>query len=222
MAYKPLKTDDAPQSIRDFVRVHVDMQLHDVHTMLLLPLPGQVGMEGGCNFAAVSTLSSLIAGASTVFFRQGGEAGPRFRDLLTKYYPWDEQPSGGVDRDVAVKAIYKEYRNPLAHALAVSTRTVGRGASQQILVETRRKPLGVIKPRRTEEQIVILERPEGPPPSWLSAIVTPNSGGGMDVYPDSMYWGTRRLFERLFRQPDFMQGTADWFAPLAHGLDEGR
>lgn len=220
MTYTPLRTDDAPQSIRDFVREHVDMQLHDVHTMLLLPRPEEAGMAGGCNFAAVAVLSSLISGASTVFFRQEGEAGPRFRDLLTKYYPWEEQPPGGVDQGTAVTAIYKEYRNPLAHALAVSTRTVGRGASQRILVDTRRRPLGVIKPRRTEEQIVLLEQPEGRPPSWLSAVVTPNNGGGMDIYPDSLYWGTRRLLERLFRKRDLMQGTVNWFAPLGSGVGE--
>ena len=51
-------------------RLHVDMQLHDVHTMLRLPIRDQPGMEGGCNFASVSVLCSVVAGASTVFFRQ--------------------------------------------------------------------------------------------------------------------------------------------------------
>lgn len=219
MSYTPLKTDAAPQSIRDFVRLHVDMQLHDVHTMLRLPIQSQPGMEGGCNFASVSVLCSVVAGASTVFFRQGGLAGPRFEELLTRFYPWDVQPRGGVEPDVAVRAIYKEYRNPLAHALAVSTRTVGRGADQRVLVDTRGLPLGVIKQALTEEAVMALEAPDGPPPMWLTPIVTANSGGGMDIYPHSLYWGSRRLLERLFREPELMQGTVEWFAPLAGGVE---
>jgi hypothetical protein len=70
MAYIPLRTHAAPESIRDFVRLHVDMQLHDVHTMLRLPPTRESGMEGGCNFASVSVLCAVLAGASTVFFRQ--------------------------------------------------------------------------------------------------------------------------------------------------------
>src|SRR5262245_46181853 len=171
MSYTPLKTDAAPQSIRDFVRLHVDMQLLDVHTMLRLPFGDQPGMEGGCNFATVSVLCSVIAGASTVFFRQNGLAGPRFEELLIRFYPWDVQPRGGVEPDIAVRAIYKEYRNPLAHALAVSTRTVGRGADQRILVDTRRIPLGVIKRALTEDAITALEVPDGPPPTWLTPVV---------------------------------------------------
>lgn len=215
MPYIPLKTDAAPQSIRDFVRLHVDMQLHDVHTMLRMPIRDQPGMEGGCNFATVSVLCSVVAGASTVFFRQGGLAGRRFEELLTRFYPWDVQPRGGVEPDVAVRAIYKEYRNPLAHALAVSTRTVGRGADQRILVDTRGVSLGVIKQALREEAVMALEAPDGPAPTWLTPVVTANTDGGVDIYPHSLYWGTRRLLERLFREPELMQGTVEWFAPLA-------
>jgi hypothetical protein len=62
MAYTSLKTDGAPQSIKDFVKQHVDMQMHDVHTMLRLALVEESGMEGGCNFASVSCCApSLLA-----------------------------------------------------------------------------------------------------------------------------------------------------------------
>ena len=108
MSYIPLRTDGTPQSIRDFVRLHVDMQLHDVHTMLRLPIREEPGMEGGCNFATVSVLCSVIAGASTVFFRQGGLAGLRFEELLTRFYPWHAQRPGGVEPQVAVRAIYRD------------------------------------------------------------------------------------------------------------------
>jgi hypothetical protein len=215
MAFLPLATDAAPSSIRDFVRRHVDMQLADVHAMLRLPLDALEGMEGGCNFASVSVLCAVVAGASTIFFRQQGAARPRFRDVLTLFYPWEEQPKGGVQPAIAVNAIYDEYRNPLAHALAVSTRTQGRGSGQTIVVDTRVRPLAVIKRALTEDAVMALEQPDGPPPSWLTPVVVGNRGGGLDIYPHSLYWGTRRMLERLFRDTALMQQTVEWFAPLA-------
>jgi hypothetical protein len=217
MAYTSLKTDGAPQSIKDFVKQHVDMQMHDVHTMLRLPLAEESGMEGGCSFASVSVLCALIAGASTVFFRRHGPDGERFTDLLAAHYPWDSQPRGGVEPSVAISAIYGRYRNPLVHALALSTRKSGRGAARRIVVDTREKPLGVIKQALTEEAVVVLEQSDGPAPSWLTPVVTSNSADGVDLYPHSLYWGTRRMFESLFRDGALMQQTVDWFAPLADG-----
>jgi hypothetical protein len=77
------------------------MQLHDVHTMLRLPLMKESGMEGGCNFASVSVLCAVLAGASTVFFRQHGPDGKRVTDLLAGHYPWDSQPRCVVEPSIA-------------------------------------------------------------------------------------------------------------------------
>jgi hypothetical protein len=102
VAFRGLYTEQAPQSIRDFVRQYVDMQFADVHAMLRLPITTDVGLEAGCNFAAVSTLCGLIAGASTLFYRQNGSNGDRFRGVLNDYYPWGQQPSGGVSQETTV------------------------------------------------------------------------------------------------------------------------
>jgi hypothetical protein len=195
------------------------MQLADVHTMLRLPLQEVPGMDGGCNFASVSVLCAVVAGASTIFFRQRGFVVERFRDVLKEFYPWHHQPQGGVETAIAVNAIYDNYRNPLAHALAVSTRTQGHGPSQTILVDTHLRPFGVIKRALTEDAVMALEQPDGPPPSWLTPVVTSNSGGGLDIYPHSLYWGTRRMLEQLFRDAALMRQTVIWFKPLAG--DEG-
>ena len=174
-------------------------------------------MEGGCNFASVSVLCAVLAGASTVFFRQHGPDGERFRDLLATHYPWESQPRGGVEPSIAISAIYGRYRNPLLHALAVSTRKSGRGPARRIVVDTQERPLGVIKRALTEEAVVALERPDEPAPEWLTPVVTSNVGGGVDLYPHSLYWGTRRTLESLFSDRALMQKTVEWFAPLAAG-----
>ena len=112
MPYRPLTTTRAPKSIRDFVATHVDMQFADVHAMLRLPLTDG-GLKAGCNFACVSTLCGLIAGASTIFYSQTGSNSERFKGVLNDYYPWRMQPIGGVSQTEAVAALYSDYRNPL-------------------------------------------------------------------------------------------------------------
>jgi hypothetical protein len=64
---------------------------------------------------------------------------------------------------------------------------------------------------------VALEQPDGPAPNWLTPVVTTNSVGGVDLYPHSLYWGTRRTLESLFRDRVLMKQTLNWFAPLAVG-----
>src|SRR5262245_8583276 len=126
MPYRPLATTHARKSIRDFVAKHIDMQFADVHAMLRLPLIDD-GLEAGCNFACVSTLCGLIAGASTIFYSQHGSNRERFIGVLNEYYPWRLQPKGdATSQSESAEALYSDYRNPLAHAWAVSTKEVGK------------------------------------------------------------------------------------------------
>lgn len=213
MAYRPLTTTRAPKSIRAFVATHVDMQFADVHTMLRLPLGGD-GLEAGCNFACVSTLCGLIAGASTIFFSQTGSNGERFKGVLNEYYPWRLQPKGGVSQAETVDALYSDYRNPLAHAWAVSTREQGRHPDKRVIMNANARVLGVVKQALTEQAITALETPSGPAPSWLTPAVVRNSAGGLDLYPHSLYWGTRRMVEKLARDRVRMRQTVALFATL--------
>jgi hypothetical protein len=64
MPYRPLNATRAPNSIRDFIATHVDMQFADMHAMLRLPLD-EDGLAAGCNFACLSPLCGIIASAST-------------------------------------------------------------------------------------------------------------------------------------------------------------
>jgi hypothetical protein len=213
MAYRPLTTTRAPKSIRAFVATHVDMQFADVHAMLRLPLGGD-GLEAGCNFACVSTLCGLIAGASTIFFSQTGSNGERFKGVLADYYPWRLQPKGGVSQAEAITALYSDYRNLLAHAWAVSTTEVGRYPNKRIIIDGNPRVLGVVKQALTEQAIAALETPSGRAPSWLAPVVMRNSAGGMDLYPHSLYWGTRRMVEKLARDRARMRRTVALFATM--------
>lgn len=213
MSYRPLAVKRAPKSIRDFVSKHIDMQFADVHTMLRLPLDSD-GLEAGCNFACVSSLCGLIAGASTIFYGQTGSNGERFRSVLDDYYPWRLQPAGGVSQAETVDALYSDYRNPLAHSWAVSTREVGRHSNKRVVMDANARALGVVKRALTEQAITTLETPSGRAPSWLTPAVVRNSAGGLDLYPHSLYWGTRRMVEKLTRDRARMRQTVALFATL--------
>jgi hypothetical protein len=213
MPYRPLTTTRAPKSIRDFVATHIDMQFADVHAMLRLPLTDD-GLEAGCNFACVSTLCRLIAGASTIFYKQTGFNGERFKGVLNDYYPWPMQPKGGVPQTEAVAALYSEYRNPLAHAWAVSTKEVGKHQNKRVIMDGSAKVFGVVKQALTEEAVAALETPTGRAPSWFTPVVMRNSAGGLDLYPHSLYWGTRRMVEKLTRDRARMRQTAALFATM--------
>ena len=213
MSYRPLAATRAPKSIRDFVAKHIDMQFADVHAMLRLPLKDD-GFEAGCNFACVSTLCGLIAGASTIFYKQTGSNGERFKGVLNDYYPWQLQPKGGVSQAESVATIYFDYRNPLAHAWAVSTKEVGKHPNKRVIVDGSATVLGVVKQALTEEAVAALETPTGPAPSWLTPVVVRNAAGGFDLYPHSLYWGTRRMVERLTRDRARMQQALALFATM--------
>jgi hypothetical protein len=214
MAFRGLCTELAPPSIRDFVREHLDMQFADVHAMLRLPITPDQGLDAGCNFAAVSTLCGLIAGASTVFYRQDGSNRQRFLGVLHEYYPWGQLPTGGVSQETTVTALWDDYRNPLAHAWAVSTKEVGPKGNRRVIIDVNAKLLGVVKKSLTEEAIEVLEEPGGQPPSWLTPVVAQNARGGLDVYPHSLYWGARRLVEKLLADPERMDRTVAFFATM--------
>ena len=66
----------------------------------------------------------------------------------------------------------------------------------------------------TEQAIAILQSPSGRAPSWLTPVITRNSAGGLDVYPHSLYWGTRRMVEKLTRDSARMQQTVALFATM--------
>jgi hypothetical protein len=125
MAYIPLDINPhAPTKVTDFIRRHVDMQFHDVHCMLRLPIPAQ-RLDASCNFAAATFLLDLISGISTALYDGPGRSGERFKTVVESYYPWDLEPSGGVSAASGSDTLYKVFRNPLVHALGLGKDSVG-------------------------------------------------------------------------------------------------
>lgn len=116
--------------VYDFVFNHVRMQFEDIGAMLRLPMQMH-GFNNGCNFASASIICNLISGVSVTIFRpaviqkpdrygnmQMIGSGEAFKEFVKAFYP---DPSPQRRSDVA-DVLYKQLRNPFAHALGVLRR----------------------------------------------------------------------------------------------------
>jgi hypothetical protein len=86
---------------------------------------------------------------------------------------------GGATQAESVAAIYADYRNPLAHAWAISTKEVGKHPNKRIIMDGSAKVLGVVKQALTEKAVAALEASTGRAPSWLTPVVVRNAAGGV-------------------------------------------
>jgi len=165
-------------TVDKFVLDHLDMQFNDVRGMMKLPLPG-VGISGGCNFAAASTLCNLISGISVVLYTpKDPKSGPgkRFKELLEQFYPWEP----GEERIENARVIYGFVRNPLAHSLGI----LKKGSL----------PICIKKDALTEAQLEEIENSSVRPP-WVLPAVTKRSKYVLSVW--GLYWGVFHLLRRL-------------------------
>ena len=113
--------------VYDFVFNHLRMQFEDIGAMLRLPMQAH-GLNNGCNFASASVICNLISGVSVTIFQpaviqkpdkhgnmQMIGTGEAFKEFVKAFYP---DPSLKRRSDVA-DVLYKQLRNPFAHALGV-------------------------------------------------------------------------------------------------------
>ena len=184
-------SQDAQQLVRD----QLDMQLADVHAMLRLPIDDDPGLRAGCNLAATQILLSVVSGVSTTLFRPSalvrrGNRGERFKDRLTRHYPWDQEldaPGRRSGGDAAAD-LYDLFRNPLVHSLGV--------------VHTDTNPSGrmllVVKATMLEAEIVGLEYSGSRADPWLEPTLI-LEGRALKLRVRSLYWGTRQMIEQVLQ-----------------------
>jgi hypothetical protein len=230
MSYYPLNPHpNTPDPVKIFLRDHVDMQFHDVHIMLRLPLPAQ-GLDAGCNFAAAHVLLALISGVAMVLFYKKNDdfgkpvtsgSGARFKEVLKQYYPWDDalripHPSSiPVTMQERIDVLYDLLRNPLAHELGVISSTHHRKLKiyntiiDRIYIDKHEPPL-------TEEQIEQIELSPTRPHNVRDLIIPqfPDKDGKNTVHivVHTLYWGVRHLVENLTAQPTLMAHAVQYLS----------
>lgn len=192
MAYHPLTLPPGlPVDVEGLVRRQIECQLIDVHSMLRLPVVGDPGLQGGCNFAIVQVLLSVVAGASVTLYdptalSRRGDRGRLFMDILIKHYPWGAERSisgAVVDADAAGK-LYVLLRNPLAHSVGVIDPAESGGFKRVV----------VLKGPFAEDVIESTERARVRPADWADPTLR-QDGADLVLWVRSFYWGVRRMIE---------------------------
>jgi hypothetical protein len=171
--------------VYDFVFNHVRMQFEDIGAMLRLPMLAH-GLNNGCNFASASVICNLISGISVTIFQpavirmpdKNGNmkpigSGDAFKEFVQAFYP---DQSRQRRSDVA-DMLYKQLRNPFAHALGVFS----RGAYQLMIKK-------VVSPNGnglTQAQVTAIEESPQRPDGILLGVQ--GSGNKWEIIVDFLY-----------------------------------
>lgn len=164
-----------------FIHCHLLMQLNDVRSMLRLPLP-DLGLTGGCNFAAPEVLFNVLVGAAKKLYSSplGGD-GERFKALLVEFYPWDEGYSDQQKKSDAGRLWAA--RNHLAKTLGI----IEKKGSPRLRVE--KSPL-------SDAEIQVLETTRSRPAPLPAALrLEPHVGEVLSV--SGLYWGVLNLLRNF-------------------------
>ena len=199
MSYQPLTLDEkTPSVVERFVRQHLEMQFHDIHCMLRLPLP-ELDIKAGCNFAVANSLLSLVSGLSAFLTENidtSGNSGSKFKEVLLYYYPWDLQSPVNSTKERSVDHLYEYFRNPLAHSLGL------RSKGNFLIV--------IAKGNLSEQEIEKLEQsitPQAQAIEYTPITLNNEQIEQITLYVEYFYWGVREMLKRLSMDAAQMQKT---------------
>lgn len=199
MSYQPLALDkQTPAVVGHFVRNHLDMQFHDVHCMLRLPLP-EFDLRAGCNFAIANSLLALVSGLSALLTNNldtSRQSGDLFKKILLDYYPWDLQPPEGSAKERSVDHLHDYFRNPLVHSLGIKIKG-------NFLVVIAKNSL----PEATLENLERSQSSPGPAMVYTPITIKNEQIEQITLNVANFYWGIREMLRRLTGNTQQMQET---------------
>lgn len=180
--------------------------LESVSTMLRLPMP-HYRLTANCSFVIAQTLLTAIAGASTTLFRESSKDRKNFEGIIVKFYPWAEEPANIVKPDRGAEILYELFRCPFVHDLGVNLDQKTHNITAKVLRAIRdNKGL-------TWREIRSLERRQRR--LGMAPTVVERDDGTIVMQIEPLYWGTRRLFERLTRDRGRMKRAEAFLAQYA-------
>ena len=193
MAYVELDLSDTiPDSVRTVIRKGVEPLLQDVHWMLTTVIAGPTDTvpRRQLQVPIAHVLLATVAGVSTQLLHAPGKGtGDRFKECVTRFFPWNIDPPKGVPNDQAAKILYEVFRNPLVHRLGLNKARARVVQINQVFRGT----------DDAEDRVEELERLTVKPHSDPCLVVTPEK---RVLWLDPFYWGVRKLVERWTRDAD--------------------
>jgi len=208
MAYQRLILDPStPPLVKGLIRKVDDFEFSDIHSMLRLPL-NNYRITTACNRGITHALMAVIGGISTSLYKQSGLVGPRFKGVLIDYFPWNLEPQGSLAPNDVADIIYEVFRNPLTHNLGLDVRKKSQGLKVLIKRLSTKTPSGKSR-GLTEVYIERLERSQRRPSTSATVTVTPTN---KVLLVECLYWGTRRMIERLSKDHKRMTAAESFLA----------
>ncbi len=202
MSYKHLNiASSTPPNVAALVKHLEEHSFSDIHSMLRLPIHNY-NLSAGCNFAIAHVLMAVIGGVSTTLYEQSGQVGTRFKGVIVDYFPWDLEPNIVSPTDGA-DAIYEVFRNPLTHDLGLDVKKKSSGLKVKFKRITTVTNGGADR-GLTEEMIETLEA--SPIRPNIQATVTLVAHKKV-LLIEGMYWGVRRMIEKLTTDAKRMQAA---------------
>lgn len=214
VAYIPLSLDPAtPRAVAWIIRDAIEnLFLSDVHAMLRLPLPDQ-GIGAGQNFAAVQVLMCVISGVSVLLYDNRLESGESFKGLIENYFPWDEEPGPKRAKKTSSGILYDVFRSPLTHnvGIAMNRRNgIYYPVEKSYVVKLERFMPKGSNTGHPEEWVEQLERSPHRPRIGATLTMEPHK---RVLHVEGLYWGTRRMIEKLTSDPARMHRADGLIAP---------
>ncbi len=210
MSYQPLHIPPSTSPHVMGLIHHIESKsFSDIHSMLRLPIHNY-RLSAGCNFAIAHVLMAVIGGVSTTLYRHTGRVGERFIGILEDYFPWDLEPSGSVSPKDGAEAIYEVFRNPLTHDLGLDIKKKSAGLKvkyKRLKTSTRKGTDRGLTERHIEKLESTVVRPN------MSATVTLASHKRV-LLIEGLYWGVRRMIERLAADKKRMHAAEQFLATL--------
>jgi hypothetical protein len=187
-------------ALREMLQRQADMQFADLGVLLQLPR-ADADLHAGTNLTTTIVLCNIIAGASVLFYESSLDAvqgrrnnanplgsGQRFREVLD-FFPWEDPEV--VPRRIAVDALYKYARNPLAHSLGV-------GKAPALLPGLRGKNVMLAKRPLPAAAVAEVLRGDAVQPLWFDMHIVSTDQSGYVISVEGLAWGVCRMIRSLF------------------------
>ena len=196
-----------PAPVARFVRRVIEAQmLVEAHAILCLATQARRGSL--LPFALAHVLLGIISGVSVTLCYPDRKVGEAFRLTLRNFYPFDlEHDQHRVARDEAADAIYEEYRCSLAHdaGLGLDDGDVRRNrpnAMRRVAPRGYKLKYKILRFKDASTVRVLADCTAFPPRQSATVVAKP---GKKVLNLGTLYWGTRRMIERISADVGCMQ-----------------
>lgn len=166
------------------------------HELLKLPRPLSP-VRPVFDATIAGTLLDVISGVSALTLNPDKGPGGKFKELLKRCFPWDEEPKGSRSNSDRIDLLYESFRNPFAHALGIGKK------GEQLAIRRLGSASGNPKRGLSESELLEIETMTARPVNWHPTVDWTDKG--YSLFLEGPYWGVRMMIARATECSDLMK-----------------